>query len=356
VRTLLKLQPFSAPIDKTNSIGYKLTGLPSSKDIRVKFENGTFSHDCKMLTLDQGEVKGNYARPELGTTDITGTIDLNIPQHAENSVVSIYANIEAYIGGEWRLLDIAAFAFQIENPKEQVTMDKVRVEPAFVAPDERATIHIQTEANSHLRVYINGKTFVIRSNYEGEGSMSFRGIDILGGMAQSGSDLQRYPVTFSKPQDKHETIYQASVDVHYVPEAMRVLQATNDPGSPECAILDPDPGPGLQLKAAEDFCFEGAAVGELSIFDSESGYVNSRVGFCGDITEITPDPSSSGGVCRIYNSSDTALLPNGSALIAFASAYDPSVDGGDLTKELTLSSRIFVAQTGTSLKFRGNPV
>ncbi len=356
MRTLLKLQPFSAPIDKTNSIGYKLTGLPSSKDIRVKFENGTFGHDCKLLTLDQGEVKGNYARPESGTTDISGTLDLNVPQHAENSVVSIYANIEAYIGGEWRLLDIAAFAFQIENPKESVTMDKVRVEPAFVAPDERATIHIQTEANSHLRVYINGKSFVIRSNYEGEGSMSFRGIDILGGSTVGGSDLQRFPVTFSKPQDKHETIYHASVDVHYVPEAMRVLQATNDPGSPECAILDPDPGPGPQLKAAEDFCFNGAAVGDLSIFDADSGYVNSRVGFCGGISEITPDPSSSGGVCRIFNSSDTTLLPNGSGLVAFASAYDPSVDGGDLTKELTLASRIFVAQTSTSLKFRGNPV
>lgn len=346
----LKLQPASAKLSDTKAISFKLTGLLSDQLQRVSFENITHNLDCRVNGSSQ------HVAIKPGTDEVSGTVDLNISEDSETEVVSIYANIEQQNGDSWSLRDIAAFAFQVQLPKRSSSNgDKVIVSPPFVGPEDQAVIEVETDPNSRIKVWINGRGFIVRSNSKGYGTMHIRGIDLMSGSPFSAGSMNKFPITFSKNDDGFKQLYEAGTSVHYVPETMRVLQATNEPDAPECAILDPDPLPGLRLRTLDDFCFDGAVVGEPTIFDSESGYVNSRIGFCGPITEASVAPVTENGICRIFNSLDSTLLPNGTGLVAFSSAFDPSVDA-DLTTVPTLASRIYVAHAPSTLKFDGNPV
>lgn len=346
-----KLKPTSAKLLDTKAIKFTLSGLLSDHIQRVSFENITHNKNC----LIDGESSG-YIIIDPGTEEISGFIDLSVSQDAESEVVSIYANIEHKNGNSWSLKDIVAFAFQVQFPKrDKSKLDKVSVYPPFVGPEEQFSIEIETDPNSRLKVWINGKGFIIRSNDSGKGIMHVRGIDIMSGSSFSAGSINKFPITFSKNDDGFKKIYESGNSIHYVPEMMKVLQSTNDPDSPECAIMDANPQSGLRLRTLDDFCFNGAVVGDASIFDSESAYVNSRIGFCGPVTKASIDPVNEDGICRIFNSLDSALLPNGTGIIAFSSAFDPSVNT-NLTNIPTLASRIYLAHAPSTLKFNGNPV
>lgn len=345
----LKLQPTSALASETKSIHFTVSGLISTRRQRISLENITFSTNCKFSNGEQ------YIYVEPGNAQVFGTVDLLLPEDASGEVVSIYANIEQENGDSWAIKDIAAFAFQVRREGEKVSDSKVSVYPPFVSPNDTALIEISTEPNERLKVLINGKGFIVRSNSEGKGTMHIRGIDLMSGSSFSAGSMQKFPVTYAKGSEKFQVFYDSESNVHYVPETMRVLQATNEPDGPECAIIDPEPPPGLRLQTLDDFCFDGAVVGETSVFDSGSSYVNSRIGYCSNISETSVEPTNTSGICRIYNGIDAGILPNGTSLAVFASAFDPSVDA--VIEDIPiLSSRIYVAHAPSSLKFDGNPV
>ncbi len=350
----LKIQPFSSPIEKTKSLSFVLSGLNAEKRYRIHFENATLSRDVAVMEIDGVTISANRILVD-SKNSIQGKMDLSMNPSDAVSVVSIYANIEEKTEGDiWILSDIASFIFQIENSKVETTGDNVSIYPPFVTANQNSTIKIHTKPNSSLQVSVNGKRFVVKSNYNGDGSFSFRTIDILSGSEKSSKTIQKYPIYYSTPIDQYKKEYNSGSFLHFIPESVKVLQATNEPSKPECAIIDRSPGPGLTVDTLDDFCIDGAVVGPYSIFDKSdenSTYYNSKVGFCSDLKKIFPintDPA-----CRVYNSTSSTVLPNGSALVAFASQQTYSSDPYAIP---SLASRIFVANFSTSLKYQGNPL
>lgn len=367
----LKIKPSSGTLEESKNLEFELSGLDRSKELRVSFENATLGvfarpHSLKFSSLGP---KPNYdtnryapipQMPPVVDSAFSGRLDLNASPDSDSNVITIFANVEEKNGNDWYLRDIAAFAFQVENRIADAGGSKVRVEPAFVSSGERSTIAVENDPHTIVRVIINGKQFLVRTGQSGQGSISFRAIDILAGSPKGAGALQRFPVYYSRSDENFDKIYDSGVAVHYIPSSMKVLQAaTGDFAAPECAVFDLEPGPGQRLRTLDDFCFTGAVVGEFSIFDSASGYNDSRSGFCGTINEGVIESASSEGVCRIYNSSSSTVLPNGTGLIAFSSAYDPSAEAGYANERCpvqTLAGRVFIAHVPSSLKYRGNPV
>lgn len=346
---LLKIVPSSASLHDSRNVSFELFDLPQGYETRVSFENITFSSDCPIIE-SSGRLSDRYIHVDSGVTELTGSIDLNFPPDADASVASILASVEQFKAGEWRLTDIAAFAFQLKREVGYLSADKIAISPPFVGPEDTFRIDIESDPDIKVKVSISGRTFLVRTDASGKGSMSVAGIDLLSGASFSSKSIVQLPVTFSKSNENYSKIYDSGSSLHYVPEKMHALQATNNTKNPECAIIDEDPLPGVTLRTLDDFCFEGAVVGDLSIFDSSSGFENSRSGICSDIQRMDFSPSQPDSVCRIHNSLDSALMPDGSALAVFASS-ERTADEMPI-----LSSRVFIAQTSTSLKFSGNPV
>lgn len=351
----LKLQPFSAIASQTKDITFVVSGLDSSKKYRIFFENASLHRAAKVVSSEKGIFVGDRLSVS-NTESVSGKIDLSVHEVDNISVASIYANIEEQTESDsWRLSDIAAFSFQIENSTKKTSADKVSVYPPFVGLQQKATIKVNSEPNSNLHVSINSKRFVIKTNFSGEGTFSFRAIDILGGSLASSTALQKFHVTYYKPQDNYKEAYDSGVFVHFVPKSMKALQATNDPEAPECAILDPIPGEGLTLQKLDDFCLDGPVVGSLSVFDADdesSAYYSSKVGFCTEPKQIYPGTADD-ALCRIYNSTDSTSLHNGAGLVVFASQ---ETFANEETPAPNLASRVFVANIPSSLKYSGNPV
>lgn len=345
----LKLIPFSATASKTNSINFVLSGLSSSSEYRITFENATSNKPVFVKAVDSG----SFSSDKIFAKDVSivnGKIDLNVSEVDSYDVISVYANVEEKINNSWKLKDIAAFSFQIEKTINKRTTDKVSVYPPFVGMEDKVSVKVKTDPNSSLQVLVNGKRFLVKSNYSGEGSISFRSLDILSGTGSSSGGLKKFPVYYSKKEDNFNESYDSGSFIHFVPENMKALQASNDPNIPECAILDSSPSQGLTLNKLDNYCIDGAVVGEYSIFNNESSFYDSKVGFCSSLKEVYPN-SEINPSCRIYNSTSCSLLHNGSGLLVFSAQQS---DASDEKKNLT--SRVFVANLPSSLKYNGNPV
>lgn len=344
----LLLKPSNATLDNTKNVSFDITDISYSDSFRVRIENATNVNDVIILSSSCGEIVNNIIYINQSCSSLEGKIDLNIPETEDSAVISIYANIEIKENDKWKALDIAAFSFQINQSTDNIP-DIVNVYPPFIGISEKTNIEIISDPNSIINIIINSCRFSIKTDENGKGTRSILGSDIL--LQNSNiSAIRKLPVRLSKVINGLETTFNTGIYIHIVPESMKVLQATNDPSSPNCAIFDPEPGPGLQLQSADDFCFEGSVVGNLSVFDNQSGYINSKVGFCTEVRSILDDKDDS---CRIYNSLSSDLLPNGSAIVAFASQ---SNDASDPYKVPVLASRVYIASLPTSLKYRGNPV
>ena len=344
----LKLQPFSATLSQAKSIGFLLSGFDKTKKYKIVFENATNNRPITVLASNHGNLvdKNLYVNDR---TEVEGKIDLNIGEHESYSVVSIYANIYERLDSEFALSDIAAFAFQIESNITQKSNDKITVFPPFVQKTDKATIKIKTDPNSKLQVSVNNKRFVIHTNYEGVGSMSFRAIDILSGEISESSALQKFPITYHKAIDNYSEQYDSGVFLHYVPDGMKALQATNDPEVPACAILDAAPTEGLVLNKIDDYCVNAAVVGDMSIFDSESNFYNSKVGYCSELSEVYPKTTTNTQPCRIYNSTSITELSSGINLAVFSSQINSQTNPNP-------AGRVFVSKLPNTFKYQGSSV
>lgn len=360
---VLKINPQNASVSESRNIAFEIDSLSVEKEYRLSIENATHGTFCQILSSKQGTIHEQYIVVK-GVSTVSGTINLKIDESNESSVVTLFANIEESLGKKWDLTDISAAIFQINYYVTDKTTAKVSVSPVFAGPGDTATVKVESDPLSTLYVFVNGKKFAVKTNHKGSGSLSFRALDILAGSAVHSTSLQKFPISFSRSDDNFQSIYQSGSFIHYVPSQMKTLQAVHaDFEPPSCVIFDKNPGPGLTMKTVDDLCFKGSVAGDLSVFEGSDTYVNSRVGFCGPLNTGNVEPLNAAGTCRIYNSSSSTIVPNGSGLIAFSSAYDSSVDtsasadacNADAGK-VNLASRIYIAHVPSSLKFRGNPV
>ncbi len=345
----LKLIPFSSSIANSKNVSFSVSGLNKNKKYKIQIENASIERLVTILFCNYNFEK-DYIYCD-NTDSVEGNIDLNLNDSDYLSVISLFANVYEMVEDGWKISDIAAFSFQIESAEKNGPQDIFSVSPSFVSEEDKVVIKVNSTPNEDIKITINGKHFVIKTGFSGEGSISFRMIDTLTDSLHK-NVIKKYPILYYKKSDNFSKEYNSGYFLHYVPSNMRVLQSSGS--SPECSIIDPAPGPGLSLKPKESFCLEGQVVGQYSVFDNSEGseFYNANVGFCSSAKEIYPSDGEK-NFCRIYNSLSAVHLENGNALLAFSSqetfVSDPYVAPN-------LASKIFILSIPTSLKYAGGPV
>ena len=306
---------------------------------RISFENATTNETIDVLSSDNGFLENNYIISEKEDS-VSGKIFINKDVFKKYSSFSLYANIEDLIDGSWQLVHIVAYSIQVPS-KVNLKNDHISLDSSFVTYGDVFRVYVKSDPFETLRFSFNDKNIEIKTNQEGKASYSLRTENIFDN--KKISSIIKLPIKFSKKSENYFTEYDAGIFVNIVPDSMSVLQSTNDISSPGCVIFDPLPGSGLKLESLDSNCFEGSVVGDFSVFDSDS-YKNSHVGFCSDIKKAEIDPNDS---CRIYNRLSSDILPDGTILSAFSSQSNT---------DNSLASRIYLAKSKSSLKYRGNPV
>jgi hypothetical protein len=117
----------------------------------------------------------------------------------------------------------------------------------------------------------------------GKAVYHFAQIDIITGTSESSTSLQKFPINYYLANDNYSKPHGSGAFLHYVPQGIKALQATNEPDAPSCAIIDSAPVSGLTLETVDDYCVNSAVVGDMSICDSSSDFYNSKVGYCSSL-------------------------------------------------------------------------
>jgi hypothetical protein len=116
---------------QVNNINFVLNGLQEDKNYKIIFENATCNRQIEILEVSQGNISGKYIYVSK-TKELRGKIDLKFfEQDSSRSVISVYANIYEKVENEFKLVDIAAFAFQIESESINQGGSKIAVYPPF---------------------------------------------------------------------------------------------------------------------------------------------------------------------------------------------------------------------------------
>ncbi len=353
-----KIIPSSGTMEETKNIKFEINGLNPLSNQRIRIENAT----SKSLSIPSGNftVVDNYIE-SVNSSIIEGYLDLNIDKHCDSNIVIFFAQVEEKINNIWQVKDISAFAFQLNSTK-YLTEDRFYISKSFISSNEKIIITVNSTPNNFINILINNKRYSVKTDKNGKGSRSILGLDFLSGSILQSNVMHKLPIKFTKKTDNFNEIYDSGLFVHFIPDKMKVLQATNTFDKPECAIFDRKPQSDRKLKSLDELCFDGMVTGESSIFDrdsDDSNFYDSRAGYCSDLASFAPKNIPDNSVCRIYNSISSDVLPNGSGIVAFASQYDVTKESGYADEEcgkITLASRIFVAISPSSLKFKGNPV
>lgn len=331
VKIKFLVQPSSAFVSDCKNLSFSLENLDINKSYKVILENGTLQTKIHLKSVDCGVVHKDILFVNSATR-VNGIIDLNFNSADDFAVVSLYANIYENIEQEYALTDIAVFSLQIKSKLAINNSNKVSVFPSIVNADERANVSVKAKPHSKIQFSINSKRFVVSTNYEGEGSISLRGIDVLGRDKMDRETVQKFAISYATADDNYTQFFDSGSYINFVPNTMRTLQATNIENEPECAIIDKAPVNGIFVKNLDNFCDPHSFVGEYSVFKTNTFFSN-KIGYCSQQLEIAPADSFEN--CRIYNSTSVSYLDNGIGLSVFASQQN------DKTLK-TLASRIFL--------------
>jgi len=314
----LKLYPPSGTREQSNSIKFEIENVTSS-DFNLRMENGT--HSLKIdITALQDMSNGSYM----------GFMNLNIPEHASQSAISIFAYIEEpQSDGSYHTVDICPSIFTIVEEEEKLKKS-LTISPLFISQKDLCSVVVDGIPNDKYIFSINDKIFKIIINEEGKGLFNFRGRDIVGD--EELESLNKLPVYLYRDQDNY-TIKEFSGSYLNILPSKIALHATIDPrcdtNSP--AYVDP-PGSWERPEECDD---DPDYPGDPEDPDE-----------CNPLIEICPDPfpcvsfidiptSCDEGnvvldrnICRIHNNS-VVLLNNGMVLQAYTSpdkTYETDVD------------------------------
>lgn len=352
----LVIQPAAVTLDECQSLTFSINGLTKDAIYRIDLENGTDERKLNILECSAG-VSRNSSIFIQNVTEFTGKLGLDINNNTPLSVYSIFANVHTKKENKYILTDITAFTLQIKSEHSNRRDDVISVYPPFVGSQDKATIKVSSRPNTRMRFAINNKNYFVHTNYEGNGSISIRAVDIIQGGIASVKTMQKFTLKYSKSEDNFEQIYDTGLNLHYIPDTVKSLQATNIDAEPACAVIDTAPVNGIFLRTYDAFCDKYAVVNDKTIFDTSTSFYNSKIGYCTPDTEVYPaapvaadsdtNQGASGGNpynCRIYNSLNVAYANEGYSLAVFSSQTSDVAD---------TASRIYMAMLPSSLKYVG---
>ena len=134
--------------------------------------------------------------------------------------------------------------------------------PQFVTMGDSCMFKVSGPSTTSFRIGIGEMKYGGRTNRQGNFQIKLTASQIFSNDQLSARSLVRVPVKLSVADGAWSDV---GSDVHFVPSSLRTLAATNDPQTPACVILDPQPNPdqGLRFSPQEAPCSDLALVGPL---------------------------------------------------------------------------------------------
>ena len=315
----LKLYPPSGTIEDAKALKFEVSGVEAGS-IRIHIENATHGTPATVSSLKNMK-DGTYL----------GVANIKMPAHLSHSMISIFAHIEEeQADGSYKTIQICPTIFTIENSVEGVS-DRLSVFPSFIGPEDLCSIRVAGKPKSKKVVSVNDKFFRTIINDEGLGSVSFKGVDVIG--SENIETVQQLPIYLYNEEDNFTRKVFSDSYLSVLPSSL-AMHADIDP---RCTPGDPDyvTPPWVQPEDCED---DGGGGGEgPGITIPPNGLPTT----CRKETvEINHQKT-----CRIFGHSAT-LLNNGMVMHAYLSPDKTVTDSADNTFNI---NKVFLAKQQTSL-------
>ncbi len=317
------IQTVSGNIKQTKSVAFKITDIRYDSNIRISFENATNRVQLVVNNEDK------YIYLNTGISEVSGELNLSIPEQSSHAAISIYATIETVDDkNNHNIVEMSSAVYFITEDISADLNAKVSMNPAFVGLSGTSQIQVEGESNSRYVVSINDKYFSVLTGETGNGSLSFIGGDVVEDI--SIKVLQKFPVKILFAEDNYKNSYFSGSYLHIFPSSILPLAecTSSEPSNLELSLAALSP-PSLETELPDRFVNFPVPGFDVTTDTSE----------CADQTIVTND--------KVYSVIDTslALLPNGMTLVAYVGRLEANDYG-----------RVFVKSEDSSLTERVYPI
>ena len=261
-----------------NIVNFTLENLPEKESIRIKFDSLNLIDDYS-VTVNKGRVLGHRIFIDNSDSSISGNI---IPKddNLNSDYLSVSLLIEIKTGTGFEILSVAASGCEIHEEDTSYavgTIPELKVDREFVQLDEVSKIQITSTPNIFLDFKINEKTFKVKTSSSGKGSLTLNPMQFCSSYQINSNQVLRFPIQYKT--ESGTKFIPTGKKIHFIPEKIKALQATNNPTTPDCVILDPNAEPEFIFKF-EDFDkpgYPGPIVGPLYNLSGEEVDATSTV-------------------------------------------------------------------------------
>ena len=289
----LKLYPPYGTLQESTSLKFEISDIEND-NFRLVVENTT-----NKVNVDVS----SYQKVENG---YMGLMNLNIPEDSSQSAISVFAYIdELQEDGSYKTIQICPAIFTIENEIEETNKELI-ISPSFLGQEDLCSAKTTGEPNDKVIFSVNDRIFKILIDEDGNGSIHFKGKDILGeGELES---ISKLPVYIHK--DNYTRKEFSGIYLNILPSTL-ALHAAIAPSSldPRCdsnnaAYVNPREMP-EECEDDGDDPIPGDPIPTVPPTDIPTDCDKS-------------DAIISPNVCRVHNNS-VVLLNNGMVLYAYTS-------------------------------------
>ena len=316
-----KITPQSGSIEESKNINFEMDNV-EIENVDIQIENATHSIAVNILNIEK-----------IGPQKYRGIIDLNIPDHSSDNLISLFVNISEKT--ENKVIDICPIVFYIEGEsKKNLFKGELLVDPSFVSIDDTCSVKIKYDPEERVTVSINDKRLNIITNKVGIGSISFKVKDVLNHVDIS--TVTRFSVNIYNSEDNFTKELFSGSYINILPSNVKTYldprcNETQPWVMPDYCVEPPDPidpGPLEPVNLPLD----------LSLKTCDFNNCDN----CPDCKNI--EVSVNNDICRINNLSST-MLSNSMVLHAYTSV-DSSIAQGQSNYNI---NRIFISKDESAL-------
>ncbi|MAG26191.1 hypothetical protein CMI47_11575 [Candidatus Pacearchaeota archaeon] len=229
--------------NKSNDVvDFLVENLPEGEVIRLIFDNLNIIDDYEIHSED-GRVLSNRIIISESKHSVSGYISLK-DRSLKTDYISVSLVIEIKLDTGFEILSVAASGCDIEEKKvsyDPGSIPVLSVDKEFLNIDEIAHIEIESTPNIFLDFKVNDKMFKVKTGRTGRGSLSLSPIQFCNTYQMNSNQVLRFPIQY-KIESSNKFV-STGKKIHFIPEKIKALQATNNPEAPECVILDPEAKP-----------------------------------------------------------------------------------------------------------------
>jgi hypothetical protein len=139
------IKPKSGSLKQSENVQFEITELDNANGLRIYIENAT---DVVPVTLKN--VKNGVLDLDAGQNEVSGEMNLNIPEQSSQTAISLYASIQEFVNNKWVVKEMATVVYPVSEDVASFN-GGISINPAFIGANERTTLSIQSKANERFQ-------------------------------------------------------------------------------------------------------------------------------------------------------------------------------------------------------------